>query len=295
MYVNSNEIFMPELPEVETIKNDLTKRILNKKIRDIEIRKKKIVRNKANLFLKTLINNEFSAIDRIGKLLIFSLRRNNEFLLIHLKMTGQLIYCQQGKFIVGGHSLPKIGTSLPNKYSHVIFTFADNSKLFFNDLRQFGYLEIVDEEKLKKIKSQFGIEPLTKEFKLPKLEEIFKKKSTLIKAVLMDQGLIAGIGNIYADEILFAAQINPNHQAKNLNKKEVVRIYKASSQVIRTAIKHRGTTFNDYTDADGNVGSFAKFLKVYGRAGEKCYRCGSIVKKIKMAGRGTHFCPTCQR
>ncbi len=285
---------MPELPEVETIRRDLASRLLNKKITGVEIRKQRMVKNNARIFVKILTGNKFTAIDRIGKLLIFRLQTGG-FLLIHLKMTGQLIYCHQGKFIAGGHSLPKIGADLPNKYSHVIFSFADGDRLFFNDLRQFGYLIIVAPEQLQKVKNKFGMEPLTVNFKPDKFTEILQKRTAPIKTVLMNQDLIAGIGNIYADEILFAAQVNPKRSANSLTKKEVKRIFQASNSVMKRAIEHRGTTFNDYVDAQGNVGSFIRFLRVYGRKGQKCYRCGGVVKKIKMGGRGTHYCPSCQK
>lgn len=285
---------MPELPEVETIRRDLTSRLLNKKISKVEIGKKRIVKNQAGMFIKFLTGNKFKAIDRVGKLLIFHLQSSG-FLLVHLKMTGQLIYCHRGTFIAGGHSLPKIGLELPNKYSHVIFSFANGDRLFFNDLRQFGYLEIVTPQQLEKVKARFGMEPLTANFKLTELAEILRKRSAPIKAVLLNQQLIAGIGNIYADEILFAARILPTRRASSLSDKEIKNIFLASKKILAMAIKHRGTTFNDYVDAQGNVGSFVKFLKVYGRSGKKCYRCGGVVKKIKMSGRGTHYCTDCQK
>jgi formamidopyrimidine-DNA glycosylase len=285
---------MPELPEVETIRRDLAARLLNKKICEVKINKQRMVRNNAKLFAKTLAGNKFTAINRIGKLLIFRLQTGG-FLLIHLKMTGQLIYCHLGKFIAGGHSLPKIGSDLPNKYSHIIFSFTNGDRLFFNDMRQFGYLEIVTSQQLERVKNKFGMEPLTDNFKLAELTKILKKRSAPIKAVLLNQKLIAGIGNIYADEILFAAHILSTRRANSLSDKEIKNIFLASKKVLTQAIKHRGTTFNDYVDAHGNVGSFVKFLKVYSRAGQKCYRCGGIVKKIKMGGRGTHFCPNCQK
>ena len=286
---------MPELPEVETIKRDLSQKILHKKITKVEVHKERIVKNGAKEFLRILTGNSFARLDRIGKLLIFVLERDGYNLLIHLKMTGQLIYCHRGDFVAGGHSLPKIGNTLPNKYSHVIFTFADNSRLFFNDMRQFGYLHLVKLKDLEKIKNKYGIEPLASNFKLEALKKIVKKRSAPIKAILLNQQLISGIGNIYADEILFAARIRPDRKADTLSDSEIKKIYSASQKIIKAAIKFRGTTFNDYVDANGNVGSFVKFLKVYGRQGKKCPHCGGIVKKIKMSGRGTHYCPACQK
>ncbi|HOZ56106.1 MAG TPA: bifunctional DNA-formamidopyrimidine glycosylase/DNA-(apurinic or apyrimidinic site) lyase [bacterium] len=286
---------MPELPEVETIKNDLKSNVIRKKIVSVDLGKPRIVKNRGSEFKKQLVGNEFIDISRIGKLLIISLKRGGLLLLVHLKMTGQLIYCHQGKYVAGGHSLPKLGSSLPNKYSHVIFKFTDNSKLFFNDLRQFGYLQLIKRGDLKKVTNNYGIEPLQFNFKPERLAEIFKKRTAPVKSLLLNQKLIAGIGNIYADEVLFAAGVLPDRQAKSLSNKEVKKIFVASQKIIALAIKHRGTTFNDYVDADGNVGSFVKFLKVYGRQGKTCFRCGATVKKTKVAGRGTHFCPECQK
>jgi formamidopyrimidine-DNA glycosylase len=287
---------MPELPEIETIKNDLGKKIINKKIKDVEVGLNKIIRSNLGEFKSVLIGNKFIAIDRRGKLLIFKLASRDKTLLIHLKMTGQLIYCQKGKMIVGGHSLPKIESDLPNKYSHVIFYFSDGARLFFNDMRQFGYLKLVDRQELKKIIGTFGIEPLEKEFKLKNIKEILTGRKINIKAVLLNQQLIAGIGNIYADEILFEAGIRPNRLSGSLKDKEIKKVYQAIRVVLKKAVKYRGTTFNNYVDANGHKGNFIKFLKVYQREEEKCLRCkqGTIVK-AKIAGRGTRFCPQCQK
>ncbi len=156
---------MPELPEVETIKNDLKKAILNKEIAGVKVGKKKIIKNSISNFKSIIIGNSFKDISRIGKLLIFSLK-DSKYLLVHLKMTGQLIYAGGRGVIQGGHEILGIDKKLPNKYSHVIFIFKDNSTLYFNDMRQFGYLKIVDENELNKIKLNYGIEPLTRNFTL---------------------------------------------------------------------------------------------------------------------------------
>jgi formamidopyrimidine-DNA glycosylase len=285
---------MPELPEVETIKNDLKKAVLNKRIVGVSVFKKTVVKSFFADFIKTLKKNNFKDISRIGKLLIFHLE-NKKYLLIHLKMTGQLIYCVEDKCIAGGHEvLGSIG-KLPNKYSHVIFNFQDDSTLYFNDMRRFGYMKIVSEDELKKIKNKFGIEPLTRDFVFKKFKEIFKNKKTSIKAALMDQALISGIGNIYADEILFKAGVMPTRIAASLEEEELKKIFNAANEILKKAIKMRGTTFSNYVDSKGKKGNFSSMLKVYGREGEKCFRCGGVVKKIKLAGRGTRFCEKCQK
>ncbi|MFH1822529.1 MAG: bifunctional DNA-formamidopyrimidine glycosylase/DNA-(apurinic or apyrimidinic site) lyase [Patescibacteria group bacterium] len=312
---------MPELPEVETIKNDLNKKILRKKIIDLKILNKKSVKPNLNFFSKTLINLSITKIDRIGKLLIFYLSDRKHFLLIHLKMTGQLIYLPHpclrlpaqagadrlakerelnsiiagGHFLEGKQKITGIGESLPSKHTRIIFYFKDKSILYFNDLRKFGYARIVNEKELVNLKKEFGIEPLNKNFTLDSFKKIIQGKKTNIKAVLLNQKFIAGIGNIYADEILFAAGIKPARQANKLKKSEIEKIFKATNSMIKKAIKHRGTTFRNFLDSSGKRGNFSDFLQVYGRAGERCKKCRQgTVKKIKLAGRGTHYCPVCQ-
>ena len=286
---------MPELPEVETIKNDLIEKIVNKKIKKVQVGLGRLVIGDLKKFKKDLVGNSFKDIDRIGKLLIFVLAENKKYLLVHLKMTGQLVYCQKKNIIAGGHGLPKITECLPNKYSHIYFIFNDNSYLFFNDMRTFGYMKIVELKELNEIKQKFGLEPLTNEFSLINFKKIVKKHNTTIKAVLLNQNIIAGIGNIYADETLFKAEIKPDRSASSLNDKEIKKLYNSINNIINKAIKFRGTTFNNYVDANGRQGNFVKHLKVYARAGQKCFKCGNIIKKIKIAGRGTHFCEQCQK
>jgi len=284
---------MPELPEVETIKNDLKKVILDKKIILVDVKDKKAVKSVFADFLKVLSGNEFEDILRVGKLLAFKLKRN-EYLLIHLKMTGQLIFCDKKKCIAGGHNFPAAENN-PTKFTRAVFKFANKSELYFNDMRRFGYLKIVDDDNFKKIKKAYGVEPISKEFDLKNFKKTIQGKKKNIKAVLMDQSLIAGIGNIYADEVLFEAGIMPTRPAGRLSEKEQKEIFKAIKIILKRAIKHRGTTFSDYLDAKGEKGNFTRFLRVYGRAGKKCYKCRGIVKKIKIGGRGTSFCPKCQK
>lgn len=292
---------MPELPEVETIKGGLERKILGKKITGVKIRNRKIIKSQFNDFIKILLNNSFTAISRVGKLLILKLADKNNFLLIHLKMTGQLVYCFKDKLVAGGHSLSSranlsgIGDQLPNKYSHVVFKFKSGAELFFNDMRRFGYLKIVNESELKKIIGEYGPEPLSRNFNVKRFREILAGRTTSIKAVLLNQKLIAGIGNIYADEILFAAQVRPNRRVNTLSAAEEKRIFQAVNRIIKRAIKYRGTTFNNYIDAAGRKGNFTKFLKVYGREGEECFRCSEILIKKKIASRGTRYCPRCQK
>jgi len=286
---------MPELPEVETIRRDLEKKIIGKKILEVKIRKKKMVKGSYSDFRKSVFSGSFREVSRRGKLLIFSLENLDKFLLLHLKMTGQLIYrSPSSKITAGGHSEEKTDFNLPNKYSHIFFCFKDGSHLFFNDQRQFGYVKIANKKELDEVLDKFGIEALDESFAVEKLEKILQKRTKNIKAVLLDQTLIAGIGNIYADEILFASKILPDRAANTLRSKEKEALLRETKNILKRAIKKRGTTFNNYLDADGNKGNFLKELQVYQREGERCFVCGEIIQKAKVAGRGTRFCPSCQ-
>ena len=288
---------MPELPEVETIVQDLKKKILNKKIVSTQVLLKKMVKERTlKSFQQGLGGRELVDISRRGKLIIFTLSGKKEFLLVHLKMTGQLIYKAHNQLIIGGHSDEKINThEAYQRYIHVIIQFEDLSELFFSDQRQFGYLKIVSGAEYKKILSKFGYEPLEPGFNLKKFKEILKNRKRNIKALLLDQSLIAGIGNIYADEILFAARVLPSRQSDTLTSTEIRDLHRHTRRILKKAIKYRGTTFNSYVDSDGQQGHFKKMLLVYQREGEICFNCQKEkIKKNKIAGRGTRFCPLCQ-
>jgi len=289
---------VPELPEVETIRRDLYQVLRHKTILKLDVNKTKQVRGDIESFTRVLEGNSFSNIERRGKLLIFTLSNTDTFLLTHLKMTGQLIYQDGEKVIAGGHShaQSELNFALPNKYTHIIFTFDDGSRLFFNDMRQFGYLQLVDLPGKTAIESNYGLEPLSEAFELEYFQAQIKRyMRATIKKLLLDQQAIAGIGNIYADEICFQAKVRPDRLVTSLTEAEIVQLYDSIKPLLLLAIKHRGTTFNDYRDARGNKGNFVRLLKVYGRAGQQCSRCERAkIEKIKHAGRGTHFCPQCQ-
>jgi formamidopyrimidine-DNA glycosylase len=289
---------MPELPEVETIRRDLEQKIVGLKIVSVEVKDSKLGDTKR--FARVLVGNKIIEADRIGKLLIMHLA-DGKFLLIHLKMTGQLVYEDKEILAAGGHPfkegdlLAEIGGKLPNDYTRFILTFSGDRKLYFNDTRRFGYVKIVNNNQLAEIKAKFGIEPLQINFTLANLKKVLAGRKVPIKSVLMDQQKIAGIGNIYASEILYAAQINPLRLAGSLNDEEVGRIFEVAKWILKKAIKHRGTTFSDYVDTNGQKGNFSKLLQVYERVGDKCPACGGLIKKLKIAGRSTYFCPKCQK
>ncbi len=187
---------MPELPEVETIRQDLRRKIIGHAIKSVEVRRISLVRNPLSVFKRALVNNSIADIDRRGKLLICKLAKGEYELLIHLKMTGQLIYQWDGKIIVGGHTEPSVTSDLPNKYSHIIITFDNGSRLFMNDMRAFGFMKLVQADEKARVLSQYGPEPLSNEFTATYLASILRGRKAPLKAVLMNQMLIAGIGNI---------------------------------------------------------------------------------------------------
>lgn len=281
---------MPEMPEVETIRRDLQLAVLGKGIRTVKIWTSRLVKNPQKEFLSVLEKNRFEKISRRGKLLYFELAYGDKTLLIHLKMSGQLISELPGGLIVGEES------GLPNKHTHVSIYFADSSVLHFNDIRTFGYLQLVGENELKKKLSGFGLEPLTPDFKPGEFGRLFESAGICVKALLLNQQKVAGIGNIYADEICHRARIRPDRASLSLDKHEIKRLFNSCQAILRDAIAKRGTTFSNYVDAKGNKGGYFKYLKVYNREGERCYRCGDDrIVKIRVAGRGTHLCENCQK
>ena len=284
---------MPELPEVETIRRDLQKAICGQKIARVIVRKPKLVRGSVRSLQLRLKGEAVSSVNRRGKLLIVALSPSKLYLLLHMKMTGQLIYQNSSSAVAGGHSWPPV-SELPGKYTHIEFHFTDGSILFFNDLRQFGYVQLVSEAAKKQIEDRYGIEPLSRQFTVDKLSGVLKARKTSLKNVLLDQHSIAGLGNIYVDEAVFRAKILPMREANSLTPEEIKRLHKAIKDVLEMAIKYRGTTFNNYRDASGRRGDYVRRLKVYGRAGEACRRCGAVLLRVKTAGRGTVYCPDCQ-
>ncbi len=293
---------MPELPEVETVRRSLAPKILRHTIEVIDVRLPKIIRGGAEEFSSQLQGKTITELDRRGKLLTLWLDDRKDALLVHLKMTGQLIFRHTNnpnEQVVGGHPWPPFDGDLPNKYSHVIFGFDDGGRLYFNDLRQFGFLQIADANEVSRIHATYGLEPGRPEFTLPNFLQILEKKRGVLKAVLLDQRFISGLGNIYVDEACFWAGILPMRRVESLNETERTRLFDSIVNVIHTAIEQRGTTVHDYVDADGKRGNYSDFLMVYGRAGLLCLRCAeqgkeSLVQKVKLSGRGTHFCEKCQ-
>lgn len=286
---------MPELPEVQTIVNELNRKIKNGRIKLIEVRNA----GSAKPFPKVLIaktkGRKIKTVKRRGKMIDIDLGGDDN-ILIHLKMTGQLVYvAKTGKKISGGHPIDTVG-ELPNKFSHVIINFTDGSVLYFNDIRKFGWVKYATNVERDIARQKYGLEPFDKKYTLDCFKRLLKKyPKRKIKQFLLDQTLIAGIGNIYADESLFIAHIRPMRLTGSLKEKEIKALYLAIPKILKFAIEKGGTTADNYVRTDGSKGQMIKYLKVYGREGEKCKCCGGTIKKIRLGGRGTHYCPFCQK
>jgi len=266
---------MPELPEVETIKRELDKAILGKKVVDIIVNNAKVIREpKKERFIKELKNIVIKKIIRKGKLLIFELSSGKD-LTIHLKMTGQLIYPGNGKT------------------SRVSFKLSDGKLLDFNDSRLFGELKLVDNWQNLKFVKELGLEPF--DLTENKFKEMLEKKKTKIKILIMDQKFISGIGNLYANEVLFRAKIHPQRPASSLSGKEKGLLLKEIKDVLSEAIHYKGSSVDQYVQVSGRPGEYVKYHQVYDRENEPCFRCKGKVKKIALGGRGTYFCPVCQK
>lgn len=290
---------MPELPEVETIRLGLQDKVVGLKITDVAVNVPKIFQGDT----KDVTDAKVKDIRRRAKILIFDLDNGNS-LIIHLKMTGQLVYHRDGLKATFGHPIPFAGTSLPAKTTHVTFRFEDGSVLYFNDMRKFGYVKVVPTVEVDKLKvmTEFGPEPFVGQtssgqalLTLEKFKEILSKKKMPVKLVLMDQAQIAGVGNIYANEALFLAGIHPQKKANELTYKQVEELYKFLLQVLEEGIKYGGSSENAYVNALGERGKMQEHFRVYSRVGKPCpNNCGGTVKRIALGGRGTFFCPACQ-
>ncbi|HLD31448.1 MAG TPA: bifunctional DNA-formamidopyrimidine glycosylase/DNA-(apurinic or apyrimidinic site) lyase [Patescibacteria group bacterium] len=284
---------MPELPEVETIRRDLQRLILHKKIVQVQIRPKARVFPLPKKFIQLLINTEILSLNRRGKLL-FGQLANGQYLLVHLKMTGQLIYRRGDQRASGGHEEKDKGET--EKYNRIRIVFADGSELLFNDLRRFGYWRLVSEIEKERVLAEYGWEPLGSDFSFVRFSALSSGRSTTIKSLLLDQKLIAGLGNIYAAEVCFSAGILPTRSAKSLSAVEQKKLWQNIRRIMRLAVKKRGTTFANYRDARGRKGNFVPLLCVYGRRGQTCLRCRRAqIQEKKISGRTTAFCPFCQK
>lgn len=288
-------VVMPELPEVETVRLQLYKGIKGKKVLKVTILHDKSVRGEKS-FIKSLQGQTIKDIDRVGKLLIFSFRDTSDlFMLTHLKMTGQLFLVDKkgGRKAAGGHET-NLDNLLPNRHTRATIQFEDGTMLYFNDQRIFGYLALTDKEGLDTARARFGPEPHSGKLDFDYFFNRLQRSGRNIKALLLDQTFVAGLGNIYVDEALFRAGLHPARLANTITKIEACQLAREASNVLKEAIKAGGTTFQSFKDSTGKKGNYFKKLKVFARQGQPCLRCGATIEKTRVAGRGTHFCPHCQ-
>lgn len=273
---------MPELPEVETICRSLTEHLIGQTIQQIQVYWPFAVTGWADMsFVEIASGKKIIAIDRRGKYLLIHLQQGWT-LIVHLRMTGRLNYYP--------------AAMNPMKHTHVVFCF-DQGELHYHDTRKFGRLQAVptDEALNTGALARMGPEPLSEDFRFEIFTAALQKKKVKIKTALLDQSLIAGIGNIYADEVLFTAGIFPERQAASLSETEIQKLFTAIRTVLQAGIIARGTSFRDYRDANGEKGDFQNQVQVYGRTGLSCRRCGKTLEKLRINGRTTVYCRVCQK
>ncbi|MBU1033885.1 bifunctional DNA-formamidopyrimidine glycosylase/DNA-(apurinic or apyrimidinic site) lyase [Patescibacteria group bacterium] len=285
---------MPELPEVESIRRKLNVVLANRQIQQIEV-----LRDKSFISFPTfgqeILNQTVAEVKRRAKILQIVISGERD-LLVHLKMTGQLIFVDvDGKRAGGGHPTADWVNDLPAKHTRVVFTFIDGSKLFFNDMRVFGWIRLPLKIDVSKEFVNYGPDIDDKNLTVDYLLNSAKRRQIPIKQFIMDNKVICGVGNIYASESLFAVDLNPEIPAKEVSPKQMKKLLKAMQKIIEHSTQLGGTTFDGkYVGVDGFAGGFQNELKVYGREGQPCLKCGSKIIRIKQGGRGTFYCPICQ-
>lgn len=272
---------MPELPEVETVRRGLLKIAKGRKINAIDVYYGNTIVGDVEEFRHALIGQTITDVNRRGKYLLF--RFTNQLTMIsHLRMEGKYFNQEQGKPI--------------DKHTHVVFKFTDGTELCYHDTRKFGRMQLVKtgtEMSVAGLKT-IGPEPTDKDFTLDYFRSILKRSRGKIKPFLLNQRHVAGLGNIYADEVLWLSKINPEQPANSLTDEQIRQLHDNIIKEIAVATKYKGTTVHSFTNAFGDAGGFQEKLHAYGRGGEKCERCGTKMVKIKVAERGTTFCPHCQ-
>jgi formamidopyrimidine-DNA glycosylase len=267
---------MPELPEVETIKNELLPHVIGRKITGVTVFWDKMVKQPSvEEFYRRVTGQKITALSRLGKYLFFHLG-SGEKLVMHMKMTGSLLI-----------------NPPDDKFARAVFSFDNGAVMHFRDPRKFGKMWLAADES--EVAQKLGPEPLDEDFTVKTLAGILSKRKAPVKPVLLDQSIIAGIGNMYADESLFEAEIHPERPSCGLTEAEINRLYTAIRRVLRAAIKNKGASVRNYIRPDGDIGSAHDEFRVAHGTGKNCPRCGTPIARIVVRGRGTYYCPECQK
>jgi formamidopyrimidine-DNA glycosylase len=301
---------MPELPEIETVARGLRTHILGKTISEVVVYDAKKFKGTPKQLKEHVIGKKVVGIERRAKWLLLRLETDHAFI-IHLKMTGQLLFepaagkrasaTEHAAYFLGGHTMESDDAArptFPNKHTRVAFVFSDKSTLYFQDMRRFGYVELYAPEN---VDPYFTGRKLALEIQDPGTTfdyfkaQLSRRARTTIKAALLNQSVVSGLGNIYVDDTLHLAKIHPTRVVGTLTAKELRTIYTAARKIINKAIDLGGTSFSSFLRVDGKLGQYWDKRRVYGRTGEPCQVCKTPIQKIRVAGRGTHVCPQCQQ
>ena len=290
---------MPELPEVEVIRSGLSELIAKKTIEKVNVLNDKSLQASTSSIDVFVNNSTILSVKRRAKILLIELSSGYS-LVIHLKMTGQLLFRDnqnKSKNFAGGHPSDSFLSVLPDNHTRVELIFTDSTTLFFNDMRKFGWIKLLPTTELKEEKfiAKLGPEPLIGNPTPEYLKRMSRHPKSLVKAALLNQEIVAGIGNIYADEALWGAMIHPKTRVENLSKKQLEDILNAAIEVMSFSINKGGSTDRNYLNAKGEKGSYLTFANVFRKEGKPCPRCGHVIEKIRVAGRGTHLCSNCQQ
>ncbi|CYW79027.1 formamidopyrimidine-DNA glycosylase [Streptococcus suis] len=271
---------LPELPEVETVRRGLNRLVKGKVISKVEVTYAPMIKTGVDAFCQDLIGQEILDVDRGGKYLLIYL--TDHVLISHLRM--------EGKYNFFADQVPA------NKHFHAFFTFIDGSTLAYQDVRKFGTMELLGKADVDAyfISRKIGPEPTEEDFDLEEFAKKLAKSKKPIKSHLLDQSLVAGLGNIYVDEVLFKAKVHPAQTSNQLSTDQVADLRQATIEVLQLGIEKGGSTIRTYKNALGMDGTMQDYLQVYGKTGQACPRCQTEIVKIQLGGRGTHFCPTCQ-
>lgn len=289
---------MPELPEVETIRRGLAEVLPGRVIKQLEVRLPKVLQNAGAEGLERLEGAAVKDVRRRGKTLLLELG-TEVTLLIHLKMTGQLIFREDDQVkLAGGHPTSDMLGQMPNKYTHAIFHFTDGAELFFNDVRQFGYIRLVPTDEVPNLPTMlaYGPEPLDAQFTFQEFRHRLRRRpNAKLKPLLLDQTFLAGLGNIYVDEALNLAKLHPLQLAGSLTTAQGRALFDSIRVILRTALTYGGTSDNTYVTIRGGKGDYLNHARAYHRTGLPCLACGTPISRLVVAGRGTHYCPNCQK